>query len=282
MFLIQFKWNQTWLWNSIHDNRDENKKIKPPFAGGFLLLKHKPMQNKPSIILVNPQLGENIGMVARAMLNCGLTDLRIVNPRDGWPSDRANAASSGAFESGVTPTLYNATQEAVADLHLTLATTARPRGMIKNVYTAHGAMEQAHIKIKENQNVGILFGAERTGLENEDIALANAIITIPLNPEFWSLNLAQAVLLVAYEFHTQGDNTPKHQMHTGKTDITDAETIQKFTDRLIEGLSDHEFFKSEDHRPVMERSVTNLFARRQWTDQEIQTLHGVLSAFIKN
>ena len=238
-------------------------------------------QQKPAIILINPQLGENIGMVARAMLNCGLTDLRIVNPRDGWPSDSANAASSGAFDNGVTPTIYNSTTEAVNDIHFTLATTARPRGMIKDVYTAHGATEQAHVKINKGENVGILFGAERTGLENDDIALANAIITIPLNPKFWSLNLAQAVLLVAYEFHTQSDNTPDHQTHMGKTDISNAETVQNFTDRLIEGLSTHDFFKSPDHRPVIERSLTNLFARRQWTDQEIQTLHGVLSAFVK-
>lgn len=220
-------------------------------------------------------------MVARAMLNCGLTDLRIVNPRDGWPSDRANAASSGAFESGVMPVIYNSTVEATSDLHFTLATTARPRGMIKDVYTAHGAMEQAHIKIGEGQNVGILFGAERTGLENEDIALANAIVTIPLNPEFWSLNLAQAVLLLSYEFLTQTDNTPAHQIHTGKTEMANGDTVQLFTDRLMSGLSDNDFFKSAEHRPTIERNLTNLFARRQWTDQEVQTLHGVLSAFIK-
>lgn len=236
------------------------------------------MIKKPSIILVNPQLGENIGMVARAMLNCGLTDLRIVNPRDGWPSDRANAASSGAFESGVISTLYTSTTDALSDLHFTLATTARPRGMIKDVYTAQGAMKQAHAKISEGQNTGILFGAERTGLENEDIALANAIITIPLNPEFWSLNLAQAVLLVAYEFHIQSDTTPAHHVHKGKTEIAEGDTVQKFIDRLIQGLSTHDFFKSAEHRPTIERNLINLFSRRQWTDQEIQTLHGVLSA----
>jgi tRNA/rRNA methyltransferase len=239
------------------------------------------MKNKPSIILVNPQLGENIGMVARAMLNCELTDLRIVNPRDGWPSDRANAASSGAFECGVIPTLYNSTAEAMADLHFTLATTARPRGMTKDVYTAKGAMKVAHDKINEDLNVGILFGAERTGLENEDIAMASAIITIPLNPEFWSLNLAQAVLLVAYEFHSQADTTKPHQIDKGKTGIAKAEDVRGFTDRLITALGEQDFFKSDDNRPTMERSLTNLFARREWTAQEIQTLHGILSAFVK-
>jgi len=239
------------------------------------------MTQKPAIILVNPQLGENIGMVARAMLNCGLTDLRIVNPRDGWPSDRANAASSGAFEWGVVPTIYTSTVDAVSDLHFTLATTARPRGMIKDVYTAHSAMAAAHEKITKGQNVGILFGAERTGLENEDVALANAIITVPLNPDFSSLNLAQAVLLVSYEFMSQGDNTPALQTHTGKTDIAKADAVSNFVVRLLSSLSDADYFKSDDHRPTMERSLTNLISRHQWTEQEISTLHGIVSGLIK-
>lgn len=239
------------------------------------------MKHKPAIILINPQLGENIGMVARAMLNCGLTDLRIVNPRDGWPSDRANAASSGAFECGVTPTIYNSTIEATRDLHYTLATTARPRGMIKDVYTPKAAMKETHTQLLQAHNVGILFGAERTGLENEDVALSNAIITAPLNPDFSSLNLAQAVLLISYEFMIQADNTPDTQMHTGKTDIADMDTTHKFTDRLIDELSKVDFFKSPEMRPTMERSLTNLISRHNWTEQEVQTLHGILSALIK-
>jgi tRNA/rRNA methyltransferase len=239
------------------------------------------MTNTPAIILVAPQLGENIGMVARAMLNCGLTDLRIVNPRDGWPSDHANRAASGALEKGVIARVFDTTADAVSDLHFTLATTARPRDMIKDVYTATSAMETAHAKITSGQGVGLLFGAERTGLENEDIALASAIITIPLNPDFSSLNLAQAVLLVAYEFMIQGDKTPDKQFMTGKTDIASANTIDQFTGRLIDGLSDNGFFKSPDMRPTVERNLINLFARQTWTDQDIKTLQGVLSSFIK-
>lgn len=235
----------------------------------------------PAIILVKPQLGENIGMVARAMLNCGLTDLRIVNPRDGWPSDRANAASSGAFEYGVIPTIYNDTAEAVADLHFILATTARPRGMIKDVYTAQSAMREARNCIQDGRSVGILFGAERAGLENEDVALANAIITIPLNPEFSSLNLAQAVLLVSYEYMIQGDNTPDKATHTGKTDIADGASVNQFTSRLINEMDNAGFFRTESLRPTTERNLINLFSRHEWTEQEISTLHGIISAFVK-
>ena len=239
-------------------------------------------QHKPSIILINPQLGENIGMVARAMLNCGLTDLRIVNPRDGWPSESADRASSGALEKGVKVTVYETTAAAIADLHYTFATTARPRDMVKEVYTAGGAMTTAHEKIAQGQNIGVLFGAERTGLENEDIALASAIVTIPLNPDFSSLNLAQAVLLLSYEFMTRADQTAEKSLSMGKTDIANAETIQGFNDRLLEALNESEqFFRSPDLRPTMERNLTNLIARQQWTDQEIKTLHGVLSALAK-
>ena len=239
-------------------------------------------QNTPAIILINPQLGENIGMVARAMLNCGLTDLRIVNPRDGWPSDSATRASSSALERGVIATVYPSTNAAIADLHFILATTARPRDMIKDVYTATGAMAAAHDRIAQGQNIGILFGAERTGLENEDIALSSAIITIPLNPDFSSLNLAQAVLLVSYEFMRQVDETTDRQLMMGKTDLATADTIDNFTSRLIAAIDDKGFFKSPDMRPTMERNLTNLFTRHNWTDQEIQTLHGVLSAFTRD
>lgn len=240
------------------------------------------IKNKPSVILVNPQLGENIGMVARAMLNCGLTDLRIVNPRDGWPSETAMRASSGALDSGVIVTLYKSTTNAIADLHYTYATTARPRDMIKDVFTPKAAMADAHTKIADGQNIGVLFGAERSGLENDDIAQASAIITIPLNPEFSSLNLSQAVLLIAYEFMTQGNNIPPaRQTITNKTNFANGDTINQFTTRLINEVSEKGFFKSDDMRPTMEKNLTNLIVRHQWTDQEISTLHGILSAFSK-
>jgi tRNA/rRNA methyltransferase len=239
------------------------------------------MQNEPSIILINPQLGENIGMVARAMLNCGLTDLRIVNPRDGWPSESATRAASRALECGVEVSVFETTKEAIADLHFTLATTARPRDMVKEVYTAKGGMDAAHTKIAEGQNIGILFGGERSGMDNADIALASAIITIPLNPDFTSLNLAQAVLVVAYEFMSQGDDTPDKFLSSGKTDIASADIIENFTGRLLTELEAKGFFKSPDMREVMIRNVQNLFARQTWTEQDIKTLHGIISSLLR-
>ena len=226
-------------------------------------------------------MGENIGMVARAMLNCGLTDLRIVNPRDGWPSDPAVRASSGALDNGVGVTVYNSTAEAIHDCHFTFATTARPRDMVKDVYTANGAMATAHTQIHNGQTIGILFGGERSGMTNEDIALASSIITIPLNPDFTSLNLAQAVLLVAYEFMIQADTTALKKMDLGKTDTATADTVHNFTSRLITELGDVGFFRSNDLRPTTERNLHNLFTRLNLTNQDIQTFHGIVSAFVK-
>lgn len=223
-------------------------------------------------------MGENIGMVARAMLNCGLTDLRIVNPRDGWPSEQADRASSGALSQGVKVTIFHSTSEAIADCNYTFATTARPRDMVKDVFTATGAMAEARAKIESNQNIGVLFGGERAGMNNEDIALASSIITIPLNPDFTSLNLSQAVLLVAYEFMIQTDQTPQRKLDTGKTDIASGDTVDQFTTRLIETLDDHAFFRSRDLRPTTERNLRNMFARLNLTDQDIQTFHGIVSA----
>lgn len=236
------------------------------------------MTNKPSIILIDPQLGENIGMVARAMLNCGLTDLRIVRPRDGWPSETAQRAASGALENGVTVEVFDTTEKAVADCHFVLATTARPRDMIKDVYTARSAAETLAEKSKANQNIAVLFGAERAGLQNEDIALANGIITIPLNPDFTSLNLAQAVLLLAYEWLMTQDKTTAKEFISGKTDIAVQNEIDNFTNRLIEELGKHGFFRSEELRPTIERNLINLFSRMNLTSQDTQTLHGIISA----
>jgi tRNA/rRNA methyltransferase len=236
----------------------------------------------PAIILVKPQLGENIGMVARAMLNCGLTDLRLVAPRDGWPNPAADAASSGALSKGVEVRVFETTQCALEGCALTLATTARPRDMIKHVYTPKAAITLARQEAAEKQSkVAILFGGERAGLENDDIALSDAIITAPLNPGFTSLNLAQAVLLIAYEWISQNDaQTPPMQFHIGETHIADKETSDHLIQRMIELLDERYFFRSPDMRPSIERSIINLMTRMQWTAQDINTFHGILSALI--
>lgn len=154
----------------------------------------------PAIVLVEPQLGENIGACARAMLNCGLTDMRLVNPRDGWPNPAAEAMAAGAIQVLETARVYPTTAEACADLTYVLATTARPRGVTKQALVPRAAAAQLRARIDADQPAGVLFGPERAGLVNEDVTLADAVITVPLNPGFSSLNLAQAVLLVGYEW----------------------------------------------------------------------------------
>ena len=235
---------------------------------------------QPAIILITPQLGENIGMVARAMLNCGLGDLRIVRPRDGWPSEAANRAASGALEKGVTVTLYDSTQAAIADCHAVYATTARPRDMVKQVETANTAAHLIRQAEKQGEQAGILFGAERSGLENEDIAMASHIITIPLNPDFTSLNLAQAVLLVAYEWCMAGQEQ-NSAFITGKTDIAPHAEVTLLVDRLIDQLEDKGFFRTEELKPTLQRNIINLFTRTRMTSQECQTFHGVISALAR-
>src|SRR5258706_11023835 len=162
----------------------------------------------PAIILVEPQLGENIGTAARAMLNCGLGRLRLVRPRDGWPSERAVAAASGADSVLSAAMLFQSTEAAIADLEQVYATTARPREMIKPVMTPRRAAPEMRAGLAAGRPVGILFGPERTGLLNDDLALADTLITVPLNPAYSSLNLAQAVLLSPYEMAQAGDETP--------------------------------------------------------------------------
>lgn len=240
----------------------------------------------PAIILINPQLGENIGMVARAMLNCGAQDLRIVNPRDGWPSEAANRAASGALtqqedgETGVTVTIYDSTEAAIADCRHVYATTARPREMVKHIETAATAAQSMYIQMNEGAQCAVLFGAERSGLGNDDIALADTIITIPLNPEFTSLNLAQAVLLVTYECRIAGlDQT--RVLHTGKTEVAEREELLNLVTRLQQALDEKGFFRTEDLRPTIQRNVMNLFTRTQMTSQECQTFHGIISALLR-
>lgn len=233
----------------------------------------------PRIILIAPQLGENIGMVARAMLNCGLTDLHLVAPRDGWPSHEAERASSGALEKGVRVSIHNSTEDAIADLHYVLATTARPRDMVKEIYTPEAAIQAIHAKNSvEHNKCGILFGGERAGLDNDNIALCHGIITVPLNPEFTSLNLAQAVLLLSYEWLKIQDSTTAKQFHTGDTDIAPRESITGLVSRLEGELDAHHFFRSEGLRPSVLRNITNLFSRMNITAQEVNTFHGIISA----
>ena len=159
----------------------------------------------PTIILVRPQLGENIGMAARAMLNCSLSSLRLVSPRDGWPNPKAQRAASGADVVLEEAALFDTVEEAVADLERVVATTARNRELTQRILTPRRAASEMRGWIGEGEKVGILFGPERTGLTNDDMVHADTALSIPLNPQFSSLNIAQAVLLVAYEWAAAGE-----------------------------------------------------------------------------
>ena len=233
----------------------------------------------PVVVLVDPQMGENIGMCARAMLNCGLTEMRIVRPRDGWPNQKAVDASSGAVDVIENATLFDTVEDAVADLTRIYATTGRKREMVETVMTPRAAA--ADIRIREatgTERCGVLFGGERSGLTTEDVALADVILRVPLNPDFKSLNLAQAVLLVGYEWFTAEDNTPDSSVDIGDSRPATRNEIDIMIERLGRGLDDGGFFRSPDMRPTVMRNIRMLFQRSGLTDQDIRTVHGIVES----
>jgi tRNA/rRNA methyltransferase len=241
--------------------------------------------SQPVIILVEPQLVENIGMTARAMMNCGLSELRLVDPRDPWPlhdilQERMEAASSGADEVLKNAKMFATLPEAIGDLHYIYATTARQHGMTNRIMTPRAAIPDMIERMKGEQKIGVMFGRERTGLISDHVALANARITIPLNPEFASLNLAQAVLLIGYEWYQAHDKTPDDHVYYGNSRPAVREEYLNFFARLEQTLDERGFFVAEDMRPMMVRSLQNMLQRAEMTEQEIRTWHGVISALI--
>ena len=235
----------------------------------------------PYVILVEPQLGQNIGMVARAMLNSGWSRLRLVKPRDGWPNSEAVAASSGALTVIENAVVYETTAEAVADLQKVYATTARLRDMTNRVLTPKAAAPEMYGFSESGLKTGILFGPERTGLTNDDVSLADTIIEVPLNPSFKSLNLSQAVLLVAYEWFQLTVEGPPERLEYGDTEIADKASLQNFLTRLENGLTEAGFFKSPDMKPIMIRNIHNIFQRVALTEQEVRTMHGIVETLKK-
>jgi tRNA/rRNA methyltransferase len=233
----------------------------------------------PAFILVRPQLGENIGMAARAMMNCELYDLRLVRPRDGWPNAKAIAAASGAIEVLNRARLFDTAEEAIAGLNRVYASTARPRGMTKTVITPNEAGREMRDTVAGGDAVGILFGPEAGGLENDEIVLADAIVTAPLNPGFSSLNLAQAVFVMSYEWYRQGDITPERQetMPKQTRPATKNELLGLF-EHLEGALDDSGFFRVDHKRPVMSRNLRNMFQKAHLTAQEVRTLRGVITS----
>jgi tRNA/rRNA methyltransferase len=231
---------------------------------------------EPDFVLVRPQMGENVGAAARAMLNFGLSRMVLVAPRDGWPNDRAVATASGAARVLDNARLVASTVEAVGPATHVYATTARGRELVKPVMTPEAAMADARARIRAGERVAVLFGPERTGLETDDIVLANTLVTVPVNPGFASLNLAQCVLLTGYEWLRSGD-APLREIAWTDAPATAAER-RHLLDRLEERLDRARFFWPEERRGSMIANLRTMFSRMALTATDIRTLHAVFRA----
>lgn len=240
-----------------------------------------PEKPGPAIVLVRPQLGVNIGSAARAMLNCGLADLRLVAPREGWPNEHARASASGADVVLERTRVFATLAEAVADLQVLYATTARSRDMVKPVFTPRQAIGKIRAEDANGLSVGVLFGPERTGLENDEIALASAAVSVPLNPGYSSLNLAQAVLIVGYEWYQAGLAEPAPAHGWTENEFAAGKDVIAFYEHLESELDRAGFLYPPEKKAGMILNIRNIFARARLTDQEVRTLRGVVKALVE-
>ncbi len=234
--------------------------------------------SRPVIVLVRPQLGENIGKAARAMLNFGLTEMRLVAPRDGWPNPDAGPAAAGADAVLQGAQVYPTLAEAVADCAHVYATTVRKRGVTKPVVTPEEAAREIHAAAGEGDKArsAIVFGPERSGLETEEVALARKILTVPINPDFASLNLAQAVILCAYEWSkTQGLVQPTEEELLPPAPQEELEGMIAQFESLLDAAG---YFYPPDRVPATKRTLRNLLTKPGWNHLEVRTLRGVLSS----
>ncbi len=236
-----------------------------------------PLGNTPVVILVRPQLADNIGACARAMANGGLFHLRLVAPREGWPQPKAWRNSSGAHRILDEVTLFDSVPDAVADLQHVFATCPRPRHIIKPVLTARGAAAELREICGRNLHAGLLFGPERAGLDNDDMAQADTLVRYPLNPAFMSLNLAQAVMVMAYEWWMADEATPPHELMTNETHVATKAEMENFLAHLVDQLDACGFLRNVEKRPGMVRNLRHFFQRGEVTEQELRTLHGVVT-----
>jgi tRNA/rRNA methyltransferase len=240
----------------------------------------------PAIILVRPQLAVNIGMCARAMANFGLSDLRLVSPREGWPrtgalKNGAHAAAAGAVHLLEAAKLFDTLEEAVADLNFVYATTARERGQFKPIFTPAEAMPAAAGAIAAGEKRGVLFGPERTGLSNDEAALADALITFPVNRAYASLNLAQAVLLVGYEFLRATTDASAPFVADPGSPPAPRKMVLSFFDYLEGELERAGFFRPLGKAPVMRRNLRNIFHRLAMSEQDVSTLRGMFVRLVE-
>jgi len=236
---------------------------------------------QPDFVLVRPQMGENIGAAARAMWNFGLDRMRIVAPRDGWPNPAAGAMASGAGRLLDEAMLVDTLPEAVSDAHFVFATTARSRDMTKPVMSPERAMQLTAEKIADGQRVAVLFGPERAGLENADVALANAIISVPVNPEFASLNLAQCVLLTAYEWRRASEEVQAETVEMSDTEWANQHDIEALAAHYDARMDEAGFFFPEHKAESMRQTLRNFWSRMPLTTADTRLLHGILRQMVR-
>jgi len=237
---------------------------------------------QPCFVLVRPQLGENIGAAARAMANFGLSRMRLVDPRDRWPNRSAFATASGAGRLLDDARIFGDTVDAIADRTTVYATTARPRGLVKRVLTPERAMHEAVGRLLAGEKVAVMFGPERSGLDNDDIARANAIVHVPTVPGFSSLNLAQCVLLVAYEWHRQSSaGTRSGQVEPASTGLATGLEVEKLAEHYEARLEEAGFFFPETKADGMKRVMRNLWSRMPLTGADVRLLHGILRQMVR-
>lgn len=246
----------------------------------------------PAVILVRPQLGENIGMTARAMANFALTDLRLVTPRDTWPNKDAYAAASGATAIVDAAKVYSSVKDAVNDLHFVCATSARARDSVKEIQTPQTVANAIRARIQSGERCGMMFGPENAGLENDDIALADTLVMAPVNPDFASLNLAQAVLILGYEWYKGGnekalgrrtdfDGPAREGLQMLHTRPATRGEMTGFFEHLEDELDKSGFLRPPEKRPQMVRNIRNMFLRMGASEQEVRTLRGIVSSLTR-
>lgn len=237
--------------------------------------------SQPAFVLVRPQMGENIGAAARAMWNFGLDRMRVVAPRDGWPNERAVALASGAGRLLDEARHFDTTAGALDDATHVFATTARARDLTKPVVTPERAMEIAAKEIGQGGKVAVLFGPERAGLENDDIARANTLINVPVNPEFPSLNLAQCVLLCAYEWRRHSAEITQERVEMAGSDWANATEVEKLAEHFEDRLDQAGFFFPEAKADSMKINLRNLWSRMPLTRSDIQMFHGMMRQMVR-
>jgi len=235
----------------------------------------------PAVILVNPQLGENIGAAARAMLNFGLTELRLVAPRDGWPNPASEATAAGAIEVLENTKVFETTEDAVADLTFILAATARRRELEIPVIGTETVGAELHAHGRAGSRAGILFGPEKAGLKNEDVVLCNHILTYPINPAFHSLNLAQAVGVFGYIWKSAETAAPPETFNAAPSEAASREDLVRMFEHLEDELDRSGFFFPADKKPLMSRNIRAPFVRANMTAQEVRTFRGVIKSLAK-